>query len=52
MPKRGVNQIAITGLADDSHYLFRSFDANKNLITQGFDIKTGKSVIVSPEVSE
>ena len=50
-PRHGGNQIAVTGWADDSHYLFRSFDANKNLITKSFDIKTGKGVIFSPEVS-
>jgi dipeptidyl-peptidase 4 len=50
--KRGENQIAVTGWADDTHYLFRSFDENKNLITRSIDVKTGKGVIVTAKVSD
>jgi dipeptidyl-peptidase 4 len=51
MPKRGGNQIAVTGWADDKHYLFRSFDEHKNLITRSVDAKTGREVIFTPKVS-
>jgi dipeptidyl-peptidase-4 len=45
-PYRGSNQVAVTGWTDDTHYLFRNYDAGKNLVIQSVDIKTGKSVIV------
>ena len=48
---RGGNQIAVTGWADDTHYLFRSFDENKNLVTRSVDVKTAKGVTFTPEVS-
>jgi dipeptidyl-peptidase-4 len=51
MPKRGGNQIAVTGWTDDTHYLFRSPDENKNLVTRSIDVKTNKGVIITPEVS-
>ena len=51
MPGRGGNQIAVTGWADDTHYLFRSFNENKNLVTKSVDVKTAKSVTFTPEVS-
>jgi dipeptidyl-peptidase 4 len=44
------NKIAVTGWTDDTHYLFRAFDANKNLITQNIDVKTGKGITVTPKV--
>ena len=46
-----VNQIAVTGWADDTHYLYRSFDKNKNLVTVRVDVKTSKSTTFTPEVS-
>jgi dipeptidyl-peptidase 4 len=49
MPRRGGNQIAVTGWADDSHYLFKSFDENKNLVTRIVDVKSGKSSVYVPE---
>jgi dipeptidyl-peptidase-4 len=48
-PFRGPNQVAVIGWTDDTHYLIRNLDANKNLVVQSVDIKTGKSVI-SPAV--
>jgi dipeptidyl-peptidase 4 len=51
MPRRGGNQIAVTGWTDETHYLFRSFDDNKNPVTRSVDVKTGKSVVVNPELS-
>jgi dipeptidyl-peptidase-4 len=50
-PFRRGNQIAVTGWIDDTHYLFRNFDADKNLITRSVDIRTGKSVVVVPSKS-
>ena len=46
MPQRGGNQVAIVGWTDDSHYQFRNFDSNKNLVIQSVNIKTGKGVII------
>ena len=40
MPRRGGNQIAVIGWADETHYLFRSFNENKNLVTKSVDVKT------------
>jgi dipeptidyl-peptidase 4 len=51
MPRRGANQIAVTGWSDDTHYLFRSFDSNKNLVTQSINVKNGKGITVPQEVS-
>ena len=48
--RRG-NQVAVTGWADDTHYLFRSFDGNKNLVTKSISVKTGKEVTFTPELS-
>jgi dipeptidyl-peptidase 4 len=50
MPGRGSNQITVTGWTDDTHYLFRSFDENKNLITRSIDVKTAKGITVTPEI--
>src|SRR5450759_4975611 len=52
MPKRGGNEVAITGWADDTHYLIRNFNSDKNLVIQSVDIKTGKSVVMPPAKSE
>jgi dipeptidyl-peptidase 4 len=52
MPQRGGNQVAIMGWTDDSHYQFRNFDADKNLILQSVDIKTGKAVVLPPTKSD
>lgn len=51
-PQPDTNKVAILGWTDDTHYLIRNFDAEKNLVTQRIDIKTGKSVIVPPSKSE
>ena len=52
MPQRHGNQIAITGWTDDTHYLIRTFDADKNPLIQSVDIKTGKGITVPPVKSE
>jgi dipeptidyl-peptidase 4 len=46
MPMRNYNRVSILGWSDDSHYLIRNFDTEKNLMTFSVDIKTGKSTIV------
>jgi hypothetical protein len=51
MHRRGGNQVSVTGWADDTHYLFRSFDENKNLVTRSIDVKTGKGSAYIPVVS-
>jgi dipeptidyl-peptidase 4 len=52
MPQRGGNQVAITGWTDDTHYLIRKFDTDKNPVIQSVDIKTGKGVTVPPSKSD
>ena len=52
MPQRGGNQVAILGWTDDTHYLIRNFDADKNPIVQSVDIKTGKGVPVPRQKSD
>ncbi len=52
MPRRGGNQVAVTGWTDDTHYLIRNFDPEKKLVLQSVDIKTGKSVVVPQPKSE
>jgi dipeptidyl-peptidase-4 len=52
IPQRGGNQVAIIGWTDDTHYLFRTFDADKNLVFQSIDVKTGKGAVVPPVFSE
>ena len=51
-PQRGGNQVAITGWTDDTHYLIKTFDADKNLVIKSVDIKTAKGIIVPPVKSE
>ncbi len=51
MPQRGGNQVAVTGWSDNTHYLFRTFDADRNPVIQSVDIRTGKGVVISPEKS-
>ena len=46
MRRRGENQVAITGWTDDTHYLIRTFDDNKNPVIKSVDIKSGKEVLV------
>jgi len=52
MPQQGGNQVAIIGWTDDTHYLIRMFDADKNIVIQSVDVKTAKGVIVPPVKSE
>ncbi len=43
MPVRNPGQVAILGWTDDSHYLIRTFDADRNPVVQSVDIKTGRT---------
>ena len=52
VPQRGGNQVAIMGWTDDTHYQFRNFDSDKNLVIQSVDIKTGKGVVMPASKSE
>ena len=51
MPMRNMNPVAVTGWLDDTHYLFRSLDADKKPVLQSVDIRTGKAVSVQAEKS-
>jgi dipeptidyl-peptidase 4 len=47
MPQRGGgNQVSVTGWTDDTHYLLRTFDSERNVILQSVDVKSGKGVVV------
>ncbi len=52
MPRGGGNRVAITGWADDTHYLIRTYDSDKKPVTQSVNIKTGKGVVVTPVKSD
>jgi dipeptidyl-peptidase-4 len=51
MGRRNANPIAVTGWTDDTHYLFKSLDENKNPVISLVDVKSGKSVPAVNEVS-
>jgi dipeptidyl-peptidase-4 len=44
--------VSILGWTDDTHYLIRTFDTDKNLVTRRVDIKTGKGAVIPPAKSE
>jgi dipeptidyl-peptidase 4 len=46
MPRRGNDQVGITGWTDDSHYLLRTFDSDRIPVIKSVDIKTGKGITV------
>ena len=52
MPLSVSNQVSIVGWADDTHYLIRTFDAEKKPVVKSVDIKTGKGVIIPPVKTE
>lgn len=52
MPQRTSMQTAVMGWTDDTHYLMRTFDQDKNPVIMKVDIKTGKGSIVPPVKSE
>ena len=47
MPMRNFDRVSILGWSDDTHYLIRNYDSEKNLVTFSVDIKSGKGKIVS-----
>ena len=50
-PRRGGNQISVTGWADDTHFIFRSPDKDNKLVTRSIDVKTGRGSAFTPEPS-
>ena len=52
MPPRGGAQVSVLGWADDTHFLIRTFDAEKKPVVQNVDIKTGKAIVVPSLKSE
>jgi dipeptidyl-peptidase 4 len=52
MPPRGNSQYAVTGWTDETHYLFKTLDADKKTVVLNVDIKTGKGVAITPEKSK
>jgi dipeptidyl-peptidase-4 len=52
MHQHEANPVAIIGWTDDTHYQFRNFDSDKNIVIQSVDIKTGKGVIIPQVKSE
>ena len=51
-PMRNPNQVAILGWADDTHYLIRTFDDDRNPVIQNVNIRSGKSKIVPPSLTD
>jgi dipeptidyl-peptidase-4 len=52
MPMRNPNQVSFVKWTDDTHFLMRNFDAEKKLVTQSIDVKTGKAVTVAQVKSD
>lgn len=52
MYRRSQNQVSILGWTDDTHYLIQNFNAEKKLVTQSVDIRTGKSMPAPQSKSE
>jgi dipeptidyl-peptidase 4 len=51
MPARGGSQVAITGWTDDTHYIIRTLDSEKNQVIRIEDIRTGKAAPGTPPKS-
>ncbi len=52
MGRRGGDQVAIQGWADDNHYLIRTYDAERRLVIQSVDIRSGKSTVITPSETD
>lgn len=48
MPGRGFSHVAVTGWADDTHFLFQSPDGTGKTVLKSIDIRSGKSAVVTP----
>jgi dipeptidyl-peptidase 4 len=46
MQRGSGTQARVSGWTDDTHYLIQTYDADKKLVIQSVDIKTGKSIKV------
>jgi dipeptidyl-peptidase-4 len=51
MPQRGGSQVRITGWTDDTHYLIQTLDSEKRPVVKSVDIRSGRSVVVTPSKS-
>jgi dipeptidyl-peptidase 4 len=51
MPSRGGSQVAIIGWTDDTHYIIRTLDSEKNQVTRIEDIRTGRGTTGLPPKS-
>lgn len=47
-----MNQVSVTGWSDDSHYIIRTFDEQKNLVFRSVDVRSGKAVDISQPKTE
>ena len=50
-PGQFTSQVHVTGWADDTHFLLQNYEAGKPIL-QSIDIRTGKSVVVSPQKTD
>jgi dipeptidyl-peptidase 4 len=51
MPSRGGSQVTIIGWTDDTHYIIRTLDSEKNQVTRIEDIRSGKGAPGTPPKS-
>ncbi|NSW93118.1 MAG: DPP IV N-terminal domain-containing protein, partial [Bacteroidales bacterium] len=51
-PGQSGSQVRVTGWADDSHLLLQNVDVGGKPVLQSVDLRTGKSVTVSPQKTE
>lgn len=47
MPRGGITPVSVTGWTDDSHYIIRTFDEQKNPVYRSVDVKTGRFTDIS-----
>jgi len=52
MPGRSTNQVAILGWSDDTHYIIRTLDADRNPVILSVNIRTGRSMPVEAPKSD
>jgi len=52
MPGKDLTRTAVTGWADETHFLLRDFDEQGNPLTRSINIRTGESKIVPPAASK
>lgn len=52
MPRGSVSPVSVTGWTDDSHYIIKTFDEQKNPVFRSVDVKTGRFTDISQPKSE